>query len=498
MKLSKLTYGVWVILCFVCYSCQKDNTNTDLVTLPSVKIDTTGVQTSFEVQQGVNEISIDPKIVSDANTNLTYLWRIYSTTGLSDTLDNKKAFKQVIKKVPGTYTLEFQAKQNNGLSSFMRYNVKVVKQLEYGWVVAYETPEGATDVGFFRTPEIVKSISNDFVLTDLYKKANGAALPGSPVAIAISGNNNYLYSTKEAVGIYTSDYSKIVSFSQLFGGDPPTPHIQGIFGSGSYQLINNGTVYFMYSNLYLGEVVVDAKGYQVETGGGITYTGARSGVFFDVLNKRFIGLGQFSNQGTTFANANANARFNLNNLNKRLLYGDQAETGNPFNSKKVTIFEEFDKSKRWLLGIDFATAATPDMFMIDMAAMPNILDAKYFDISNLGPATSPIGYYATDNQVYNYNYSASNNSILYTRAGFTAPTGEVITAMKLFKDMGSGYTTADTRTNRILFIATWNASTNNGKVYLIGVNATSGDMVTTPMKVVEGFGKIKDMTLKPS
>lgn len=499
MKLFKSKYSIFLMLCVIFYSCQKDLTNTDLTILPVVTIDTAGLQTTFEVQQGGGEVNIDPKLSNQSGVELTYLWRIYTATGLSDTLARTKVFKQVINKIPGAYTLEFQAKQGNGVRSLMRYKVNVVKLLEYGWVVVYETQDGNTDLGFFRTPEIVKTISNDLVLVDLYKKANGTSLTGTPVGIGINGNNNFLYSTKEAVGLYTSDFSKIISYNQLFAGFPPVANIQGIFNTGSFQVINSGLVYYMQDNIYIGQVIVDEKGYQVEATGGITYTGAQLGVFFDILNKRFIRTQQFTTIGVTYPNASPSARFSLNNLNKRLIYGDQAETGNPFSSKKVTIFEDLDKSKRWLMGIDFALASTnPDMFMIDMAGMPNILDAKYFDVNNLGPATSPIGFYATDNQVYNYNYSATNNAILYTRLGFTAPAGEIITSIELFKNAGSGFAAAETKTNRILFVATWNATTKNGKVYLIQVNATSGDMTPTPLKVVEGFGKIKDMTLKAS
>ncbi|WP_256006868.1 PKD-like family lipoprotein [Pedobacter deserti] len=501
MKSLKLKYSLLVAVCIVFYACRKDHTNMDLISLPHLTVDTVGQKTSFEVRQNLDEVTIDPKIVGNTTTDSqTYLWRIYAEdTGFSDTLSNEKTFKQTIKKAPGTYTLEFQAKQSNGVKSFMRYNVTVAKKLPYGWVVVYETPEGTTDLGYFRTSEIVKNLTSDVVLKDLYKAANGSAFPGPPLAIGINGVNVFLYSTKEAAGLYDSDFSKIISFSTLFVGAPPSePNIQGIFGSTNFQLINNGKVYFMDNNIYLGQVVVDNKGYQVDPTGGIASGGARTGIFFDILNKRFINLGQFVVTGTTFIDANAGARFSLNSINKRLIYGDQSAPGFS-NANKVTIFEDLDKSKRWLYGINFNTPATPDRFLIDMSVMPNILQAKYFELSKLGEAIAPIGFYATESQIYNYNYSIADNSILYTRAGFTAPAGESITAMKLFRDNGSGgYTATDTRSNRLLFVATWNEAAKNGKVYLIQVNGTSGDMTTTPLKVIEGFGKIKDMALKPS
>jgi hypothetical protein len=50
--------------------------------------------------------------------------------------------------------------------------------------------------------------------------------------------------------------------------------------------------------------------------------------------------------------------------------------------------------------------------------------------------------------------------------------------------------------NQFVYIATYNETTKEGKVYNIKIDQTNGNIDPTTQKVYEGFGRVTDMSYK--
>lgn len=474
-------------------ACKKDKDNSTLGTntLNEFYIDTVGAVKNFQVQQSVGELIINPEVVyqGDAST-LNYLWRMYDVnTTFIDTLSKSKQLNiKTSRPASATnYTVELQITDPaTAIRSFMTYSVQVIASRPYGWEAVYETSAGGrSDVALIRTAEIVKGLTADVVMKDIYASANGESLPGTPVSIASNFNAEMIATSSTVVRVNPPDYKKTLDFNALFRVQPPVPKPEGFIGSSLSPLVNDGQIYWQNGAFYLGKIIVDDLGYK--TAPMSFNPNILSHSFFDALNNRFISITRDNDQATAYAAASTAANFSLNNIQRNILSLDAGSGGFAY-----AFFEEKDKSKRWLYGINFADVSRPDKLYRDVSNLPGIFNAKYFQFGTL----ASVGFYATDQGIFNFTYSTSSNSVFAGSQLFTAPTGEVITAMNLFLATGSGYTGTESKSNKLMFVSTWNAGAKNGKIYLLSVDPVTGVIGSTPLKTFDGFGKIAKMTLK--
>jgi hypothetical protein len=119
---------------------------------------------------------------------------------------------------------------------------------------------------------------------------------------------------------------------------------------------------------------------------------------------------------------------------------------------------------------------------------PEIENAILYAAGNIGNTA----FYATPSSVYYFNYSTAASTYSTPVAGFTAPAGEEITAMELYKSHGFNAIANDSRS---MLIATWNASTSTGKVYYVEVDATSGS-ISAPIQSWTVDGKVGAIAYK--
>lgn len=498
----KITYSIFTFfLVFVILSCKKDDSNTSIKALPKFGIDTVGGVQVYPVQQSVQELVIDPNVVYDGEPkNLSYLWKLYGTASLNgktiiDTLGTNKQLKAFVNRNPGNYTAELQVTDlSTSLKVQMTFSVVVSSPRPYGWLVAYESQAGGvTDVSLIRTNEIISTVPQEEIMRDIYSAVNGAGINGIP--IRLSSNGTLIVTDKTAVRVNNPDYKKIADFNQLFIGGPPAPKPDGLLDRGiGIHLVNNGEVYWGSTTAFIGKVTLDTKGYKALPI-PIRIYAKNSGVFDD-LNKRFFKLEQQTGQASVFPVPAPTAKFsmNLNNINKNLLYVGDGSTLTGNFTHQYAFFRDLDGSKTWLYGINFGAETDPGLCLIDLSPMPDINSAKYFETGTL----ASMALYATDQKIYSFTFSNNDNIARDNTLGFTAPLNEVITKISLFKATGSGYSGSSSKNNRILFVATWNETAKNGKVYLLDLSPLSGVIATTPLRVISGFGKIKDMILKPS
>lgn len=502
MKILKYGFVIILLSAFV-FGCKKDHSSKTFNKLPEFRVDTVGGLGRFEIAQGT-ELMIDPKIIFNGDqSDLSYLWRFSppvtgdpNRSNIRPDTTKTKVFKSIINNTPGTYQVELQVMQmSTGLRAFMRYTIFIPNPVPYGYLLAHEV-EGNTAIGFVRIPQLVKNLAQDDIRTDIYTNANGSPIPGKPLVFF---NSTTVVTDKTAVRVNVSDYKKTFNFENLFVS-PPVPKPEGYTGQ---FFVNNGEAYWYYSNsgTFIGKVLLNDPlnlGYKasprlVDVDGEF----GEHGGFFDELNKRFVRLKEYLNlealpyaaPGTPVSPA---PRFTLYNMNKNLVSDlVQGITG---NINRYGLFREFDNSKTWLYGVNFNTPDKPDGAVYELSAVAGLgsdmNNVKFFELGTL----SSMAIAATDNTVYSFTYGTSIQDV---NTGFTAPAGEVITSMKIFKANGSGFTGDEVLNNKVLMVATYNAATKMGKLYMLTLNPVNGK-IGTAIRVISGFGKINGMMLKTS
>lgn len=498
--MKSLKYISFMLLTILFVSaCVKDKGNYSYTDLPDFLVDTAGTQTRFEVYQSQEKVAIQPKIVYNAApSELKGLWRLYVSAGVFDTLSMKLSIDTVITRPPGTYTLEFEALAPNGLKAMTQYTVVVLPPIPSGWMAAYEQ-NGATEVDIIRAPEFITGVK-DTVYRAMYARINGAPMPGTPVSILyFSTALTYIMSSETGVSVQNTDFRRAQTFQQLFtGATPETVKPQALW-PGTFNgalLVNNGEVYWNSGNVYVGKITVDLAGYRAAP--YIYSQFGKQGGFYDELNRRFITIEQQTSKAGKYADASAAARFNLNNIGKDLLWIERgfgqhsASINDPY---KYAFFKDVSGSARYLYVINTQTPDRPDIAAVNISAAPEIADARFYAVGNMGPAA----FYATARALYNFQIDFTGNTISAPVKGFEVPSGEEITCMKLFKGQGTfGVNTLLTDDSKFIYIATWNQSAGQAKIYMLGVNITSGQINPIPLKSWTVGGKVKDMGFKRS
>lgn len=480
-------------------ACVKDKGNYAYTDLPDFLVDTAGTQTRFEVYQSQEKVTIQPEIVYNASpAELKGLWRLYVAAGVFDTLSRKLTIDTIITRPPGTYTLEFEATAPNGLKAMTQYTVVVLPPIPSGWMAAYEK-NGATEVDIIRAPEFIAGVK-DTVYRTVYSKINGAPLPGTPVSILyFSSALTFIMSSESGASVQNTDFRRAQTFQQLFTGAPPETVKPQALWPGTFNggmLVNNGEVHWTTDNVYVGKITVDVAGYRAAP---YIYTQfGKQGGFYDELNRRFITIEQQTSKAGTYANAAVAARFNLNNIGKDLLWIERgfgqhsASVNDPY---KYAFFKDVSGTARYLYVINTQTPDRPDIAAVNISTAPEINDAKFYAVGNMGPAA----FYATNRSLYNFQIDFNGNTISAPVKGFEVPAGEEITCLKLFKGQGTfGVNAILADDSKFMYVATWNATTSEAKIYMLGVNITSGQINSTPLKSWTVAGKVKDMGFKRS
>ncbi|UYQ95796.1 PKD-like family lipoprotein [Chitinophaga horti] len=494
----KLRQYAFLLLCALPFAaCLKDKGNNDIKELNTFYVDTAGLQTSFEARQSLANLKVEPKVVYSGDTaNLTYLWRLYATTSTYDTLSNARNLDAPVSLKSGTYPLELiVTEKTTGLRAFMQYSVQVLAAIPSGWMVAYEK-DGNTDVDLIRATDFIANLVKDTMINQAYSRSNEGPMPGTPLNITyLSTSASYLFTTKDAGGLQNTDFRKVMTYPQLFVGETDPPYQFTSFHTGTYSqgmYINGKHAYWGSGGVMLGKLLTPDNTDNYEAAPFMVFMYARNGLFYDQQGMRFLFANQWSGTSSAFTNANAGARFNLNNMGKKLLHLErgfmQGLNNDPY---KYAFFKDVSGNGRYLYVFNSQAPATPDVAALDISNVPDILDAKFYAISNKGPAI----FYTTASKVYSFTYDYITNTYATPVAGFTAPAGEVITACTMFKSHlgNSAQTVYD---SKLLFVATWNEATKTGKVHLFAINEVSGAVTPQPLKTWNVGGKVGSMGYK--
>lgn len=501
-----IIYCSFILSAFVVMtSCVKDKGNYDYIDLPELYIDTVGQQVSFQVYQNAT-LRINPKVeyTGDAS-KLKYLYFIHGSTPQAfDTISTEKNLEYVVTKAPGTYTMRLEVIAENGVRAFMPYRFEVLPAFSSGWMVLYERADnpGTSEIDIIRSPRFVTG-ATDTVYRATYSAYNEKTLPGTPRSILYrTSSPDILVATSQtAVSMQRTDLRELQTFEMLFAYPPPpnTSLNQILVGSfGDHFLFANNAGYWATSGLFVGELTISGG---VELAPFIYPMFGRAGGVFDKKKRRFLMAQQWTNVMLAYPDATGTPQagqpnkpplFNLNNIGRDLLFVDKTAGRNATTNDayKLAIFKDISGPGRYVYIFDTQLADTdPGVKLLDITSAPEIQDALFYATPNVGRMVM----YGTSEKVYGFIYSNIDDSYTTPAPLFTAPAGEVITDMKLYKttNTAGGLETEP----RDFFVATWNESLKKGYVYHFKVDEAAGAINSTGSKWTVD-GKIGAMYFK--
>jgi hypothetical protein len=512
MKILKYLI-VCSFLFIVC--CKKDKGNYDYITLNQFGLDTTGLATSYSVQQGRQALVIDQKIIASDTTDYAYLWRLYevktNTLTRYDTLAKTRRFSSLINVEPGSANiLELMITQKStGLFKFYNFNVTTISSIPDGFLAVYEK-DGMTDADLIRGTNVLgvgTNIKDTVYRNVLFSGLGGKMLAGSPTALAANANGVYIGTSTTGINQFKNNsFALLQNQSNMFLGNPPSvTKPQYIYNhSASFtMLVNNGVVNWGFTSTapgFIGPSILSVNNAEVKYDAApfIVYMLGKQGMFFDKLNRRFLYQEQNVATLVRFPTViSSAAKFNMDNIGKDLIWmgPKHASTAVANSNYRTGYFMDINGgSKRYLYIMDVTLAsstatngtANSSVGLIDISALPEITSAKYYETSYSALNT----FYATANKLYSFFYNGPANSYSTLTNPFTAPAGEEITAIRL------QHTTNTNTTMRRMAIATYNAASKEGKVYMYKIPVpTSGEFDPAPV-ITTHPGKILQLEAK--
>lgn len=485
------------------YSCKKDTGNYDYKSVIVPDLSEIGLAGTYRVNQNEN-LYVDPKVLYEGDTaKLAYEWICYPNAGLiaysgpTDFLSNQRILNVPITFKPGNYYIELiVTDETTGYKTNARAALVIVAGMESGLMVLH-TKNNQSDVDFILTRSILPSV------VDKHDRNLFATLVGSPM----NGEGRFLGQTRRSnsdfnfINVATNNsfqrmhgftFSFIAANQELFRRPVANINPQAHISNSTYEfLINDGKLYSGYMSA-IQDAFYSAPyrgNYYLEPYMTFFNYNIYGAVVYDRLQKRFMYSTTAAAQELDFAYfkdaVGANPLFNLNNIGMDLLY---METG--FSNYTYAFFKNGSDYKLHVFTLARADDGDLAVASYDMSNLPEIAQAKYFDVGTIGN----VALYATDKKVYRYDYSGTNDAYVQLD-GFAG--NENITGIRLFKaTLNSNNNVADfnNTNNTVLFVSTWNGS--EGKVYEYSINAASGVINPTPVKTYTGFGRVADMMFK--
>ena len=504
MNYQKIFIPLFICLTIAFNACKKDLGNYTYHEVDVPVTEASSVKTAYDIEQNT-DLTIDPEVKFNGNPeNLSYRWIAYVkslssvTIGPPTQMGTSKMLKTKVVLPPGTYYLELVITDNSNQSvSTSRTILNVLAPIETGMLFMH-TSNDETDVDFIAskslTPTGVEKRLNNLLLA-----TQGNKMPGTGQVIGFSRRSNSLFNwvtvgtSRQIKRVNGFTFALLGTDGQLFRRPTkifnPQAHLNNfsnefLVNDGRLQIISWGTpTDALYSGEFTGDYYLAPYiySYSFYSFGALVY---------DQKNSRFLNTGNVITNLTfkTFKSITDPAKaFNPDNVGKDMLFMDHG-----FQDYAYAFFKDKTGIGRYLYVLNQSSTNEDNVPVAkyDMSALPEILDAKYYQVSDLGN----IAYYATDKKVYTYEYSGTNNAaISFSQIG----ANETITGIKVFKPLLNGYASAAdfvTSNNAVMYVATWDGT--QGKVYELRVNPVNGAITQTPLNTYTGFGKITGMMTK--
>jgi hypothetical protein len=495
-------------------ACYDDKGNYDYEQLDEIVIDTTrsNILPDYALYR-YDTIEIEPKVyyngvlLNEDNTDyandLDIIWSVFqAVTGgnvyTRDTLSTGIKLSAQITKPAGKWIVLLTVRQRrNDVETYMRFNLQVDEILSDGWMVLYER-DGNTDVGLIVDDYIKKGVIRERTFVDVYSAANGKPLSGSPKEIIhsvapIQSREVLIASSNELAGVNYTSFEITHSFKDLFWDVPQSQSPSYLGGnSGRRELVINDNrihyVNFMSSGLfrtnYFGDACRGDYGKLAEWA-ATCYSSSFDAVVYDQDYKRFRCVNYGAVEVVGFqAQDPATTAFDVNNVGMEFLVSDWGRNNYEYSIMKndneyALLLSNFYNGELTGLGTGkYDMSACPDISSVSSLAAA--VDGEYI-------------YYSTGGSLYIYKYNTNEAASKV----WTAPANEIISCVKTqkfyypqFDQLFLPYR------NKVVYVATWNETTKNGKVYEYIIDASNGAINTDSERIKEGFGKIKDMSWK--
>lgn len=518
--MQKFIIHTGIILCFLASifsSCYEDKGNYNYHEVDEVTIDTAGlgflqtyVISRFDRLQLSPNIYMNGELVND-NTNapLDYLWTIYTNTTSAnsdytvDTLGHKRVLDAEISRPAGTYNIRLTVtNRNDDIQSYLTIPCNIEETITAGWMLFYERADmpGTSDVGLVVNPWVKKNIIQNKEFWNLYGASNNQPLQGKPVRIlhtVVSISNDFviMVTDQDMAGVDQSTFNKALSFENFFFNAPDKCQIS-YYGTGGIAqraelLINDNQIYTTTWNALSRDnffgVAKTGKHGELAPWSSDVRSFNYDCVVYDQTNKKFLCVNRNDITLSSFAGQDMTAcSFDVNDVGMTLLMGDWGR-----NYYDYLLMQKDNERYLAIANFNGSTASSQNigLSMYNISNSPEIKDACTMAASYSGEYV----LYGAGSKVYNLKYNSSSEAEVL----WDAPNpNEKVTCVRLQKFY---FTTLMMmmmpNANQILHIATYDETTNEGKLYQYQINPASGAIISEP-RIYTVPGKVGDMAWK--
>lgn len=513
-RFSRLTLMVILAIAAVYAGCRKDDSSLAVNKIPGIVIDTSGMS-SLSVYQFSNLV-VKPKLINEGieEKDLRYSWRIsllYNDTTTAE-LSTERDLDAEIRFKPSNPGQELHltyaiTDTKHDLKYIMKWRLTVRNNIGMGLVIAETDGNGHSDLSHIMSPEVTMDHSGESVKYGVYSSLNGGMLDGVVKKMKYTtmrdGNGIFALTDNNIYRITTLNYLRTGKNEELFFAPFPIVKMQNIYDS--YQndvLVVNGKLIPTWqaitrkwtapldNTLELPDILAINSFSGNQGVGGydppyvVNFYSEDLGYFVSIS-----GLTQFHDKTPVRAPIQANQAFNANDL-----------PGKTNLAAGITVDRGFlhilkDKTSG-AVGMYLFNGGAP----ADGAGTHLPFPLSYFDLSSapgIGQATNftilddqRVFYYASGGKVYAVLYGGATPVV---EERFTAPAGEQITTMDIYRHPGYPLLASYIATNnRVLIVSTYNTE---GKVYLFPMqNIGLGTLDVANANIFNGFRKITAIT----
>jgi hypothetical protein len=500
-------------------SCFKDLGNYDYKELDEVVIDTTnmGMLSHYSLSRYEN-LTLEPEVyfngtrVTEASdVPLDYYWTIgINGTGAGivyrlDTLATTIKLDAPIVQPAGSWTLMLVAKnRETEVETYLKFTVSIEESITDGWMILYERG-GNTDIGLIANNRIKKGYTEgtEKLFLDAYSSSNGERLSGKPVSfkhsmggIGLAGGGDIIVASEHDAAVVNLTFTKLYDFEELFwtkpgGGKNLTFWKSGGSGgsAGGEVIINNNKVHrYVGGNRDLNKYQDAYTGTYGELASWVPdYLISFDALVYDQTNTRFLGVATSGVKLDKFPTQAANAPFDINNTGMQMVASDFGYSNYEYSLMKNGSTYALLVSDLYTTNISSTNIAKG---YYDMSNCPNIANTTSVSAGTLGQ----VFYYTAGDGVYLYRPGSGNAA---TKV-WEAPAGETVTCVRVQKFYYTLLVVTGMllNNNQIVYVSTWNESTQTGTVHQMVMNATNGSIDASTDRSYTGFGKVKDMAWK--
>ncbi|SKB49422.1 hypothetical protein SAMN05660841_00875 [Sphingobacterium nematocida] len=468
--------------------CKEDTGNYDYIQLPAFSIDTAGTGVLLAEQSSI--LSISPKINFEGKSEtLSFLWRIYLQTGrgVIDTLSSKRDLAEPIARNPGLYMVELQVKESvHGITEVAVYPLEIIEQdaLPAGLLV-FEQTGAVTDLSLISSPTFISGNGvSERVIHELLQTYNLESLTGVPIQVQQKGREVILLTSDDMLSVGVSSFKINRHFAQFFFNAADAPSVvdpRWAITNGK-AFVNGKDVYRGAGTLFNAKIILqDGKGYEAAP---YLVASSYNDFFYDQLNGRYVLMTEGSIIGQPFTKKGDKSLFSPERTERKMLLGAR---GYPVVSDYYDeiilsswgVFgDQVAGDRRYLMALNEGSGPLAN---VDISNAPDIQTAKLLRVGD----KNSFCLYSNGGAIRHIQVDmVSGTSATYSDAGFAPANGEIITAMEIVKPG-----------NTLLFVATWNEASKEGKLHLVRMNEVSGKL-STVINTWTGFGKIQAMGLK--